>query len=295
MHSYRPSSLARSSLLCRCSGAALHPRKHQSRPVHLGHPILRGWPLGKPVGGLSGRFQRLRRCKLRGRLLASPPFEARRERCLFSRCCSSRLAAGPNMERSGAPGGGVAADEVGLDGLVLGVEVGHVHHQVPDHEHVRQRRDLRHRLGVPVHLRRAAETSSRADRRRQSVLHSIWENRRLTTCGQPRATGKPASAVCTNELGAVAAAVVAAAAAAAQSCCGLTAARRCSIWRERSCLSETAPHARNFSAFLSRTEPSKQVGSRLPAKVLPAARWRVWSRTRSNVMIRPRRSATEKC
>ncbi len=104
--------------------------------------------------------------------------------------CRGRVPAGRNRAHSGAPGGGVAADEVGLDGLVLGVEVGHVHHQVPDHEHVRQRRDLRHRLGVPIHLRRPPHTSSRANSRRQTVLRSIQDKGRLTTCRRPRASGK---------------------------------------------------------------------------------------------------------
>lgn len=49
-------------------------------------------------------------------------------------------------------GAAVLLLEVWLDGLVLRVEVGHVHHQVADDKHVRQRRNAGHLGGVPLHL-----------------------------------------------------------------------------------------------------------------------------------------------
>ena len=78
------------------------------------------------------------RCKLRGLLLVLLQSEAPSA----VRTLSRRSTAGTDRAHGGAPGGGVAANEVGLDGFVLGVEVGHVHHQVPDHKHVRQWCDL---------------------------------------------------------------------------------------------------------------------------------------------------------
>ena len=56
------------------------------------------------------------------------------------------------LRRQADSRGRALALEVGLDGLVLGVEVGHVDDQIPDDEHVRQRRDLARLAGVPLHL-----------------------------------------------------------------------------------------------------------------------------------------------
>ncbi len=47
--------------------------------------------------------------------------------------------------------------QVWLDGLILRVEVGHVHHQVLDHKHVRQRSELADFGGVAVHLAEARQ------------------------------------------------------------------------------------------------------------------------------------------